>query len=141
MTKPISGGCRCGAVRYSCPAEPIMTVTCSCSDCQIFYGGVMSAAVILPKEALEVTGNVTYFDVEGSSGKPVSRGFCPTCGTPLFGKPGIAPQLVSVTAGSLDDSSTFRPQMSVFTSGARTWVKVAEDIPGFARMPDQIPEI
>lgn len=141
MTKSVTGGCRCGAVRYSCAAEPVMMVTCSCSDCQIFYGGVMSAAVVLPREALEVTGDVTYFKVEGSSGKPVSRGFCPTCGTPLIGNPGIAPQLTTVTAGTLDDSSDFRPQMSVFTSCARPWVKVDEDIPGFPGMPEQIPEI
>ena len=141
MTTPITGGCRCGAVRFSCAADPITMVTCSCSDCQVFYGGVMSAAIVLPRQALEVAGDVTYYEVEGSSGKPVSRGFCPACGTQLFGKPGIAPQLVSVTAGTLDDSSSFRPQLNVFTSRARPWVTVAEDIPGFPEMPDQIPEI
>lgn len=47
---------------------------------------------------------------------------------------------MTVTAGSLDDPSWFRPRMSVFTACARPWVQIAEDIPGFPGMPDRVPE-
>lgn len=141
MTTPVSGSCRCGAVRYESAAEPVTCVTCSCTDCKVFYGGVMSAAVVLPRDAVKVTGDVTYFEVAGDSGQPVSRGFCPKCGTQMFGKPGIAPQLMAVTAGTLDDSSWFKPQMNVYAARAFPWIHVSDEVPSFEKMPDQIPEV
>ncbi len=95
---------------------------------------------MLPREALKVTGEVTYYEVASGSGHPVDRGFCPTCGTPLFGKPGIAPHLISVTAGSLDDASGFQTNMCVYTSSAQPWAHFPEGVPSFEKMPDQIPE-
>ena len=141
MTKPITGGCRCGALRYRCAAEPVTAVTCSCDDCKVFYGGVISAALVLPRAAVEITGDVTYYEVEGGSGKLVSRGFCPTCGTQIFGLPGIAPQLMSVTVGTLDDSSGFKPEMNVYQSKAWPWLHLDEDVVSFPEMPDRIPEV
>ena len=34
-----TGGCVCGAIRYECDAEPIMTFKCHCRDCQHVTGG------------------------------------------------------------------------------------------------------
>lgn len=140
MPRKISGGCRCGAVRYETAAEPLFTVNCFCNDCQKFYGGDKSNAVAFPRESLKVTGDVTYFEVTGGSGHPVNRGFCPTCGTPLFGLPDMAPHLISVTAGSLDDSSWFRPAMNVYTCRAQPWAQMVEGIPSFEKLPEEIPE-
>src|SRR5262245_51568873 len=32
--KDLSGGCRCGAIRYSCFCEPLAVSYCYCRDCQ-----------------------------------------------------------------------------------------------------------
>jgi len=141
MSSSTRGGCRCGAVRYECRAEPVGAVSCSCEDCKIFYGGVMAAAVILPRAAVTISGDPVYFEVVGGSGKSVARGFCANCGTQLFGKPDIAPQLMSVTAGSLDHHQDFKPQMHVYNGNAYPWLHLAEDITRFEAMPDRIPEI
>lgn len=141
MSDSITGGCRCGAIRYECQAEPVGTVSCSCEDCKIFYRGVMAAAVILPRAAVNISGDPVYFEVVGGSGMPVARGFCAKCGTQLFGKPDIAAQLMSVTAGSLDDHQDFKPQMHVYTGNAYPWLQLAEDITRFEAMPERIPEI
>ena len=34
MTQPYTGGCACGAVRYSTPHAPIFQNHCQCSDCR-----------------------------------------------------------------------------------------------------------
>lgn len=142
MPKTITGGCRCGALRYSCAAPAIMAVSCSCSDCKTFYGGAISAAVVLPREAVEVSGTAKYYAVTGGSGKPVERGFCPNCGTQVFGKPAIAPQLMTVTLGTLDDQGGYKPQMNVYAASAHPWLHLDEDIASFPQMPppEQIPQ-
>ncbi|MDH3475088.1 MAG: GFA family protein [Rhodospirillales bacterium] len=140
MTKKVTGGCHCGAVRYECEAAPLFGVTCYCTDCQTFYGGEKGLGLVLPREALRVTGEVTYYESVGGSGQPVERGFCPTCGTQLIGKPGIAPHLVSVSVGSLDDASGFQTTICVYTSSAQPWSHLPDDVPSFEKMPDQIPE-
>lgn len=139
MTKKVTGGCRCGAVRYESKAEPLFALTCFCTDCQKFYGGEKSLAMVLPREALEVTGKVTFYSVTGGSGQPVERGFCPTCGTQVIGKSGISPHLITVTVGSLDDASNFQANMCVYTASAQPWTQIPKDIPAFEGMPDQIP--
>ena len=141
MSKAITGGCHCGAIRYSCAAEPITSVSCSCDHCKVFYGGAISAALVLPRAAVEITGEPTYYDVVADSGQKVSRGFCATCGTQVFGKPGIAPDLMAVTAGSIDERSGFKPQMHVYQSKAWPWLHVEGDIVTFPEMPTEIPEI
>jgi len=40
MPAPFTGGCRCGAVRYECTAEPIATIHCHCRDCHWLKPGL-----------------------------------------------------------------------------------------------------
>ena len=34
MSKPYTGGCACGAIRYEISAEPLAMIDCQCHDCQ-----------------------------------------------------------------------------------------------------------
>ena len=34
MSKPYTGGCACGAIRYEIPSEPLVMTDCQCRDCQ-----------------------------------------------------------------------------------------------------------
>ena len=47
MKTPFSGGCACGAIRYSCAAEPLYMGNCHCRDCQRATGSAYFAAVIV----------------------------------------------------------------------------------------------
>lgn len=135
MASSFTGGCICGAVRYECSAEPIMTGNCHCRDCQKASGGAFVSALAVRKNALKITGVVKYYDVKGDSGQTMSRGFCPNCGARLFGKPQAMPDVSVITAGSLDDPSWFRPGMDLYTSSAQPWAYMNPDLPKFSKMP------
>lgn len=135
MATSFTGGCICGAVRYECSAEPIMTGNCHCRDCQKASGGAFVSALAVPKNALKITGVVKYYDVKGDSGQTVSRGFCPNCGARLLGKSKGMPDLTIILAGSLDDPSWFRPGMDLYTSSAQPWAYMNPDLPKFSKMP------
>jgi hypothetical protein len=97
-----TGGCLCGAVRYECSAEPLVTVNCHCRDCQRLSGSPFATVLLVPQDAVQVAGNVTWFDVKADSGNMASRGFCPHCGSPLFGKPsGMPVALLDTSVASL----------------------------------------
>ncbi len=116
-----SGGCACGAVRYSCEGEPAMMVNCHCRDCQRATGSAYAAFVIFAKGAVSLTGAPRYHEVTGGSGKPIARGFCPTCGNPVTVTLEAVPDVIGFYAASLDDPARYKPAMDVFTASAHPW--------------------
>jgi hypothetical protein len=137
ISKSFTGGCACGAVRYEIPAEPMMMIQCQCRDCQRASGTGHASAVAFPRAALKVTGDVKQHTVIGDSGRKVHRSFCPQCGSPLFGMPDVAPQLVGVAAASLDDPAVFKPQMVMYASRAQHWDRVDQSLPSFPKLMPQ----
>lgn len=130
MKIPFTGGCLCGAVRYECSAKPVFMGNCHCRDCQRTTGTAYVAAVLVPREAVAITGEVKQFDVKADSGRTFSRSFCPNCGSRLFGQRAVG-NLLSIMAGSLDDSSWFRPAMDIYTASAQPWDCMNPDLPKF----------
>jgi hypothetical protein len=136
MAALLTGGCACGAVRYECSGEPIFSGNCYCRDCQRSSGTAMASVLGVPKAAVKVLkGEARYFEVTADSGKKISRGFCSTCGTPLFSLLAAMPDLMGIKASSLDDPSQFRPGMSLYTSSAPAWAPFVENLPKFPKMP------
>lgn len=135
MTARINGGCQCGAVHYDCTAKPVIAVQCHCRQCQKASGTGSVPLLAVPKDALTITGAVTYYDSKADSGNDVQRGFCPTCGGRLFGLTSGAPDLMAIAVGSLDDASWFKPAITVFTATAHPWSPIDDQIPAFPGMP------
>ena len=135
MATPLTGGCMCGAVRYECSVEPLMAVNCHCRDCQRATGGAYVSVFFVSRNAITITGEVKYYDVKGDSGNILSRGFCPTCGSRLFGKPAVRPDAIGIMAGSLDDPSTHRPAIDIYTTSAQPWDYMNPELPKFPKGP------
>jgi hypothetical protein len=135
MSDLLTGGCQCGAVRYECSAEPLFTGNCHCRDCQKSTGGPYVPAFAVPAQAVKIAGQVKYYESRADSGNIFNRGFCPTCGSRLFGKAAALPQFLLVTAGSLDDPSRFKPSMDFFTASAQPWDHMNPELPKFPRQP------
>jgi hypothetical protein len=133
MTKYFIGGCLCGAIRYECAAEPVLMANCHCRDCQQATGTAYAAGVLVPRDSVTIIGEVKYYDVVGDSGAMISRGFCPNCGSRLFGKRASS-DLISVMAGSLDDPSWFRPAMDLYATSAQPWDYLNPDLLKFDRV-------
>ena len=129
-----TGGCLCGAVRYSFSGEPLMQAVCHCKNCQRQAGSGWSMLIALPKDAVEIAGEVrTYID-HSETGNEVHRQFCPICGSPLFSRVPAQPAMLFIKAGSLDDTSGFRPQVQFWTASKQDWVEIA-GVPGVVGNP------
>jgi hypothetical protein len=136
MAAKISGGCICGAVRYECSADPLMSANCYCRDCQRASGGAFAPVLLVPKSAFKMTkGELKHYEVKGDSGGSVSRGFCANCGSGVLSLISMMPDAVALKAGCLDDPSQYRPAVNMFTASAPQWAPMVEGLPKFARNP------
>ena len=96
----ITGGCRCGAVRYRIEAETITTRHCWCRDCQFIGAGSGTVNVFFPSEAVKVEGALSDYTSHAASGNLMHRQFCPTCGTPVFTQSDARLHMIGVRAGT-----------------------------------------
>lgn len=138
MTPKYQGGCLCGAVRYSCKAEPVATGNCHCRDCQRTSGGPYIAGFVMPAPAFDFTGEVTWYATMADSGNRSERAFCPTCGSSLFGRPESG-SVFFVHASTLDDPSWFKPAIDIFTASAQPWDIMDPALAKFEKMPPMDP--
>ena len=117
------GGCHCGAIRYTCSADPYQARYCQCSDCRRLSGSG-HASLLYIRDAgavLRVTGAPRSYDTHADSGNVLTRHFCGTCGSPLYITNSGVPGMVIFHAGSLDDPSLFKPTHAIFTASAPAW--------------------
>jgi len=127
----ISGGCACGAVRYETSAEPKLMLNCHCRDCQTAGGSAYAPIVVVPKEGLQLHGELRYHRSVGDAGKAVERGFCPNCGSQIALKLERMPDVIGLQAGSLSDPSQYKPAMDLFTDSAQPWDHMIPDVKKF----------
>ncbi|MFT3792257.1 MAG: GFA family protein [Rudaea sp.] len=136
MTCEITGGCRCGAVRYTSSAAPLDAKICHCRDCQYASGSAFSTVVFFPKAALTVQGETRGYTVKGSAGLSVARHFCPDCGNPLWTQIDELPDVVLIKIGSLDQPGAVQPSGHIWCDSMVPWLKLDD---GLERLPGNPP--
>jgi hypothetical protein len=138
MSDAYSGGCACGAIRYEISAEPIFMNHCQCLDCQHTSGtGHGSYLTFTPHARVKLQGEATHWNMVGDSGDVKTRGFCPTCGSPVFLTFAAMPDLFTIHAASLDDPSRFKPQVLTYRIRGYAWDQIDKALPAFDTMPPQ----
>ncbi len=131
----IEGGCLCGKVRYSADAEPNFVGVCHCKNCQKGSGAAFATVVALPKQALNLEGDLKTFNDRGDTGKTMFRRFCPECGSSIMDEAEAMPNVVMILTGTLDDPSWVKPAVQIYCDSAQPWVELGGNIQRFAKMP------
>jgi len=109
-----SGGCLCGAVRYSVRGEPLHVTRCHCADCRKESGSAFTVYAHWPVEEFELTGEVSSYD---------SRGFCARCGSSLLDLSGLEDGIIEIRVGSLDDAPfDLTPQTEIWVKRRESWI-------------------
>tara|TARA_R110002096_G_scaffold352480_4_gene545477 strand:- start:298 stop:702 length:405 start_codon:yes stop_codon:yes gene_type:complete len=131
----ITGGCYCGEIRYESKGEPQAMLQCHCRECQYISGGNANLITVLPADGFSFTKgepkSFTRTDIE----RPVTRLFCPTCGTSIATKTPNRPDSVIVKVGTLDDPTTFKSQMAIFTKDKQPFHFIPDGLPTFDKRP------
>ena len=139
MSRPYSGQCLCGAVRYMVNDEPLAVYACHCTDCQKRSGSAFGLSMWVRRNAIKVTrGEAVLHASSHSDGRPRAGRVCAQCGTRLWSEPDDRPELAVVRPGTLDDTSSLRPVAHLWTRSAQPWVVVPEDAVRYDTQPDDL---
>ena len=97
----ISGGCHCGAVRFSAtlPDVPVPALECNCSICMMT--GYLH--IIVPRESFELVSGRSALACYRFGTGAAEHLFCSVCGVKSFYQPRSHPGAWSVNARCLDE--------------------------------------
>ena len=120
-----TGGCLCGAIRYSVTAQQSENWYCHCRMCQRWTGSVVATDAIVKKKDLRITkGEPKYY----RSSHFAERGFCSDCGSPLIFR-AIDDDWLSIQTGTLDDPEVAPPAGHYGVEGKISWLKIVDNLP------------
>jgi hypothetical protein len=128
MTKkialPLAGGCHCGTLRYELSAPPLMIYNCHCTNCQKITGGAFTVAATVPEAALAFTrGAPGRVEWKADSGASRFGFFCRNCGGRIANGQTPSIGVLSLRAGTFDDTSWVEPVGDIWTKSAQPWVR------------------
>lgn len=124
----VTGGCQCGAVRFSAPASAVRRASvCHCRMCQRAVGNLFAPLVELTRAAVswERGAPALY-----ASSNISERGFCAACGTPLFLQD-IGGDVIEMMIGALDRPNDFPPAYHYGVESRVAWLEGMAALPGY----------
>lgn len=128
------GGCYCGALRYRAEGDPIMSAQCHCRECQYITGGSPNTFIAMPLSGFAYTKGTPASFTRSDLPRPVTREFCPTCGTAIGTRP-PGNRLMIVKVGTMDDPSQYRPTMAIHTADSQPFHVIPDGVRVFDRLP------
>jgi hypothetical protein len=128
----MDASCQCGKLTATIDdgAEPTV-VLCHCIDCQKRSGSPFGAMAYYPDGTVSFGGEASEYSRPTDSGNTYTTGFCPSCGSTLYGKASRFPGITGVTVGSISDPAFPMPARSVYEQSRHEWVAMPEEIPGY----------
>jgi hypothetical protein len=121
------GSCLCGAVSFTVDGALKPPDACHCSSCRKTSGHFF-ASTDVPRAALTIRGaeHLTWFH---SSAK-VRRGFCRTCGSPLFWDPVVDHKdWIGVAMGAFERPTDVKLGIHIFVADKGDYYEIADGLP------------
>ena len=84
-------------------------------------------SLVISPDAFELTsGELKMFEASTNDGRSKTCAFCPDCGVRIYNRTSA---LMSIKAGTLDDSTALNPDGHFWTGSKQAWVELPSDIP------------
>jgi hypothetical protein len=127
------GGCLCGATRYRAAGPAANRCCCHCRSCRRASGAPYVAWATVPAAGFALTrGRLATF----RSSEPVTRGFCPTCGTALTYAHRSRAGEIDLAVATLDDPAALPPECHIWVSHRLPWVVLGDGLPCYPAWRD-----
>lgn len=128
------GSCLCGAVRYELNDDINELYFCHCSICRKANGSAFSAvARVNTSKLFLISGGKHLKKFYSSEG--AGRYFCEECGSPLFSRRDLTPEVLGLRIGTLDSSLSDKPIKHVFTGSKASWYPICDNNAQYEELP------
>ena len=132
MASGLTGGCRCGAVRYELAAERMPPVyCCHCLDCQKWSGSAFTQQGVIGEDDLAISGPLLEASVTSRQGGTSLQYVCGVCHNRIYSKNPARPGIALLRAGTLDDAPAIEPRAHIWVKRKQSWVLLPENVPAF----------
>jgi hypothetical protein len=120
-----TGSCLCGAVQFAVEGELKPPDGCHCTICRK-SSGHFYASTDIPRARVTIEGgdNITWY----RSSEKVQRGFCKTCGSPMFFDP-IYRDWIGLSMGAFDKPTNTHLEMHIFVADKGDYYEIADGLP------------
>jgi hypothetical protein len=137
MTDPVlTGGCGCGAVRFTASEPPRDAVYCHCTRCQARTGTAAQASARMAPGTVTITEGAEHLR-DWTLEDGLSKSFCELCGSHLFARAPDTGEVAAVRMAAFDGDPGVRPSARQFVADAAPWEPMPDD--GLARYPERAP--
>lgn len=133
------GGCQCGEVRYTLRGEHYQVYACHCQQCQRQSASAFAMSLPVAAEDFSAQGDLSTYHRPTASGSTTACFFCPRCGVRIYHQSVRSPQLLTLKAGTLDDSAELRPVAHLWTAHKQPWLQLPPEVMTFATQPEDLP--
>jgi hypothetical protein len=133
----LTGSCLCRAIRYEVTVPITELRACHCRDCQKSSGAGGAVNAMIPSSAFRITqGTPKRYTVTADSGRILHRFFCADCGSPIYSRREVLPEVTSLRIGTLDDAPPMKITTNIWTRRARPWAYIDPATQQFPGQPD-----
>jgi hypothetical protein len=120
-----TGGCLCGAIRYTVRGPLRGVILCHCGQCRRVHGH-LGASTSAARTHVELAGaDAVVWFASSARGR---RGFCGSCGSSLFFEPVGEDR---IAAGSLDQPSSLEVIGHEYVANKADYVRIDDDLPAW----------
>ena len=87
-----------------------------------------------------MSGKLNEFRYMSDKASEVTKAFCASCGSPIYGTNTRTPHHLTLTLGTMDDASVLDVEVVIFERDKPHWDQLRENVMSFATQPDWKPE-
>lgn len=122
------GSCLCGAVSFDVKLPPKWVAHCHCTLCRRAHGAAFVTWVGVEAGTASIAdpGSSLHWYQSSPGGR---RGFCSTCGSPMFFESIRWPGELHIARALFTDAVGQEPQVHAYHDTHVSWVFLADDLP------------
>ncbi len=127
----LTGTCLCKGVSFEIRGSTDGVIACHCSQCRKSSGHYLASVEVRTDQLVTLSGEcLSWYRASDIA----TRGFCSTCGSSLFRKPGHG-RYIAVMAGALDHATGLRPQKHIFVADKGDYHEIGDGVPQERKPP------
>lgn len=136
MEGNLTGGCLCGAARYTLrEGFRFRPYACHCTDCQSRTGSAFSEHMLFAKQDLTIDGELDFGLTKQPSGANSTIWGCAKCKSRIFAENDTRPGFASLRCGTLDRSAEVVLAAHLWVGSKQPWIVLPEGVPALAEQP------